>query len=233
MSINLKAKETLLHIGGQKGKYRFIMQADTYNTLTEKKIFAEAALRSGLSKSFIKASWEAIGDVVSTWATEGHSVPIPGLGHMRFGIRASSVENVEDVSAKLITSRRIIFNPSVYIKQELANTRIFITCYDRNGKVISTVTSTDTDDVEDGNEENNSGNSGSATGGGTNTGGQDAEPTMYRITFKFSDDTEDDREYAEGATIDYPTPTSGYKWPDSKPNVMPAQDVTVTEVAIG
>ena len=29
--------------------------------------------------------------VIKAWATEGHSVAIPGLGTMRFGLRAKSV----------------------------------------------------------------------------------------------------------------------------------------------
>ena len=40
------------------------------------------------------------------------------------------------VSSNLITTRKIIFTPSVDIKQELRNTAINITCYDRDGKVV-------------------------------------------------------------------------------------------------
>lgn len=149
MSIKVKAKKTTLQIGELKGKNRFILQAETYNTLSESKVVKEASLRSGLSRGVIKSAWDAIGDVVSSWATEGHSVAIPGLGHMRFGIRATAVEKVEDVSAKLITTRRVIFVPSVAIKQELANTNISITCYDSDGKVITNVNSDDNKEVED------------------------------------------------------------------------------------
>ena len=42
----------------------------------------------------------------------------------------------------LITSRRIIFTPSVDLKDELATTGILITCYDRTGKEVKRVTST-------------------------------------------------------------------------------------------
>ena len=181
--INIKAQKTLLHVGNQAGKERFVMMAQTYNTLSESKVISEAALRTGMSKQVVRACWEGCAEIISAWATEGHSIPIPGLGHMRFGIRATSVEKVEDVSTKLITSRRVIFIPSVAIKDELAKTSIAITCYDRDGKKIKTVTSTDKDDIEedDGsttttgsgsdNGSNGTGSSTDGNNGGTNTGG--------------------------------------------------------------
>ena len=67
---------------------------------------------------------------------------------MRFGLRSKSVENVNDVKASLITSRRIIFIPSVDLKDELAKTAVQITCYDRNGELVKRVT-TDAGEVED------------------------------------------------------------------------------------
>ena len=177
--INIKAQKTMLHIGNQAGKERFVMMAQTYNTLSESKVISEAALRTGMSKQVVRACWEGCAEIISAWATEGHSIPIPGLGHMRFGIRATSVEKVEDVSTKLITSRRVIFTPSVAIKDELAKTSISITCYDKDGKKIKTVTSTDSDDIEvdDGSTATTDGNSGGSdttTGsdsGSTGTGG--------------------------------------------------------------
>ena len=53
------------------------------------------------------------------------------------------------VKAGLVTSRRIIFTPAVDLKDELANTAIQITCYDRDGKEVKRVTSGDSGDVED------------------------------------------------------------------------------------
>ena len=97
----------------------------------------------------MQACWDAAGEVIKAWATEGHSVALPGLGIMRFGLRAKSVEKVDEVKAGLITSRRIIFTPAVELKDELADTAIQITCYDRDGKEVKRVTSTDSGDIED------------------------------------------------------------------------------------
>ncbi len=54
--------------------------------------------------------------MLRTWATEGHSVPLPGLGTMRFGVRSKAVEKLEDVKANLISVRRIVFTPSVEVR---------------------------------------------------------------------------------------------------------------------
>ena len=97
-------------------------------------------------------------------------------------LKVKAVENVNDVKAGLIESRRIIFTPSVDLKDELANTAIQITCIDRNGKEVKRVTST-SGDVEDPENENGSGNgssTGSETGGGSTEtgGGSDIPPVI-------------------------------------------------------
>ena len=117
----------------------------------------------------MKACWDAAGEVIKAWATEGHAVALPGLGSMRFGLRSKSVEKVEDVKTGLITSRRIIFTPSVDLKDELANTGILITCYDRDGKEVKRVTSTsgEVEDPENGSTENGSTENGGSTSGGS------------------------------------------------------------------
>ena len=139
----------------------------------------EAALRSGVSKGVMQACWDAAGEVIKAWATEGHSVAIPGLGTMRFGLRAKSVATVNEVKAGLITSRRIIFTPNTELREELADTAVQITCFDRTGKEVKRVTSTDDGIVED--YENNPSASpnpsqgGENNAGGGNTGGDDEQ----------------------------------------------------------
>ena len=149
MALKVKAVERLLKFDKESaGKYRYVMKADLYTSLTQAKVIKEAALRSGVSQGVMKACWDAAGEVIKAWATEGHSVALPGLGTMRFGLRSKAVEKVEDVKTSLIESRRIIFTPSVDLKDELANTAIQITCIDRNGNEVKRVTST-SGEVED------------------------------------------------------------------------------------
>ena len=163
MALKVKAQEKLQKIGTYAGKYRYIMMPELYSNLSQEKVIREAALRSGVSKGVMQACWDAAGEVIKAWATEGHSVALPGLGTMRFGLRAKSVEKVDEVKAGLITSRRIIFTPSVDLKDELASTAVQITCYDRDGKEVKRVTST-SGEVED---PENSNQGGDNQGGGS------------------------------------------------------------------
>ena len=174
MAIKVIAQLREVKLGKNPGK-KFVMRPDLYVPIAEKKVFQEAATHSGISAGVIKAAWDAAGEVIRTWATEGHSIPLPGLGTMRFGVRSKAVEKLEDVKANLISVRRIIFTPNVDVKEELQNTSIQITCLDEDGNVLKRVTSGDSGDIED-NENNENGGStengnGSGSGSGSNTGG--------------------------------------------------------------
>ena len=178
MALKVKAKEQYQNIGKYAGKYRYVMMPELYTALAQDKVIKEAALRSGVSRGVMQACWDAAGEVIKAWATEGHSVALPGLGTMRFGLRAKSVEKVDEVKAGLISSRRIIFTPTSELKEELAKTAVQITCYDRTGKEVKRVTSADDGTVED-NEQTPGSDTGSNTGGNTqggdNTGGDNTQ----------------------------------------------------------
>ena len=149
MALKVKAREKLQKIGAFAGEYRYVMMPELYTPLSQEKVIKEAALRSGVTEGVMQACWDGAGKVIKAWATEGHSVALPGLGTMRFGLRAKSVGKVEDVKAGLITTRRIIFTPAQDLKDELKDTAIQITCYDRNGEEVKRVTSSDPGTVED------------------------------------------------------------------------------------
>ena len=185
MALKVKAVERLLKFTKDEndpGVYRYMMKPEMYSTLSQSKVIREAALRSGVSQGVMKACWDAAGEVIKAWATEGHAVALPGLGTMRFGLRSKSVEKVEDVKTGLIKSRRIIFTPSVDLKDELAATSIMITCYDRNGNEVKRVTST-SGEVEDNEDNENGSSTGSETGenggseNGENGGGETPTPS--------------------------------------------------------
>ena len=176
MAIKVIAQRREVKLGKNPGK-KFVMRPDLYSPIQEKKVFAEASTHSGIPAGVIKAAWDAAGEVIRTWATEGHSVPLPGLGTMRFGVRSKAVENLEDVKTGLISTRRIIFTPNVDVKDELKNTSIQITCLDEDGNVLKRVTSGDSGEIEDpengGSNENQNGSNENQNenGGGSNGGG--------------------------------------------------------------
>ena len=200
-----------MQVGIHTGKYRFVLRPEMYSTLTEKKVVEEAAIRSGVSRGVMQAAWDALAAVLQAWATEGHSVAVPGLGTMRFGIKGSSVANVNDVQTSLITTRKVVFTPSVDIKQALKSTSVAITCYDRDGNVIKRVSS----------------GSGDIEGEGDYTVSLSCNPEHGTVTGAGN--------YAAGATATIKaTPKSGYsfeKWSDGNTNatrsIVVNEDITL------
>ena len=215
MAIKVIAQRRNVKLGKNPGM-KFVMRPDLYIPIAEKKVFSEASTHSGISAGVIKAAWDAAGEVLRTWATEGHSVPLPGLGTMRFGVRSKAVEELEDVKTKLIKVRRIIFTPSVEVKDELKNTSIQITCLDEEGNVLKRVTSGDSGDIEDnentGENENENEGEGSQNGSqnenqNENQGGSQNQTGNYALTISKSGtgtstvkDAED-QDIASGAEI--------------------------------
>ena len=172
MTLKVKAVEKLIKFSkDDPGKYRYVMSPELYIALSQDKVIREAALRSGVSKGVMQACWDAAGEVIKAWATEGHSVALPGLGTMRFGLRAKAVEKLEDVKSSLISTRRIVFTPTVDLKEELKDTAIQITCIDEQGNVLKRVTSGDSGDIEDPEAE------GGSTGGSSSSGGNASGPS--------------------------------------------------------
>ena len=223
MALKVKAVEKNIKFEkNSEGVWRYVMQPDLYIALSQAKVIREAALRSGVSQGVMKACWDAAGEVIKAWATEGHSVALPGLGTMRFGLRAKSVEDVNKVKTGLIKTRRIIFTPSQDLKDELADTAIQITCYDRNGNIVKRVTSADAGEVEDtendeneqngeqngtGSENGSGSEQGSGSGNGSSTGSETAsvETPVISGETPFDESTEVTISGPDGAEIRYTT----------------------------
>ena len=220
--IHIKAKQQNVSFEKNVEKLAFVLSTHLYNTLDTDKVIEEAAKRSGMSEGVIKAAWDAAGEVIRTWATEGHNVPLPGLGSMRFSVRSKSVQNIEDVKTSLITARRVIFTPSKEVKDELQETKISITCYDKDGNIVKRVTSTDTNDVEDPEGGDDNGGSGNGTTNSTNdtnsgnSGSQNSQSSLEAPVISgenpFAESTEVSMSGPDGAeiryTVDGQTPTS-------------------------
>ena len=221
MALKVKAIEKKIKFSKtDEGVWRYVMSPELYTPLSQAKVIKEAALRSGVSRGVMQACWDAAGEVIKAWATEGHSVALPGLGTMRFGLRSKAVENVNDVKTSLISSRRIIFTPSVDLKDELANTAIQITCYDRNGEEVKRVTSTSGEVEEDESltpdpspngegSDNQGGGNGGNSGGGSNSGSGSQNQTLTTPTISgnttFTESTQVSMSGPDGAEIHYTT----------------------------
>lgn len=103
MGIKVKAIERNVNFtkkeNGEKAdpRYLFVMQPELYSKLADNKVIAQAALNCGMPPAAMESCVKAYTKAVADWATEGHSIPIPGLGTLRFGVRSKAVEDVTDV----------------------------------------------------------------------------------------------------------------------------------------
>ena len=173
IQINAKQQKLLFTQNENDARYMYVMHVNQYSKLNENKVLDEASAHSGIGKGALKGAWDAIGDVISTWVTEGHSVTIPGLGTIRFSVQAKAVEDVNDVAKNLITSRKVVFTPNTAILAALKATGVQITCIDKNGKVVKRVQD-DASNEEIVDDNNNGSNSGGNSGGGDNNGGSNS-----------------------------------------------------------
>ena len=186
--IQINAKQQKLQfVKNGPAEYRYVMHVNQYSKLSESKVLDEACAHSGIGRGALKGAWDAIGDVIRSWVTEGHSVTIPGLGTIRFSVQAKSVTDVNDVAKNLITSRKVVFTPTSNILATLKATSVQITCIDKDGNVVKRVQDDTSNETLDDGEENgggaaspggsngSSGSSGSSdpdnTGGGDDNGG--------------------------------------------------------------
>ena len=175
--IQINARQQKLKFDKQsEGTYMYVMHVNQYSKLSANKVLDEACAHSGIGKGALKGAWDAIGDVIRSWVTEGHSVCIPGLGTIRFSVQAKAVADVEDVAKKLITSRKVVFTPDTEIIAALKATGVQITCIDKDGNIVKRVQDDASNEtVEDGENQSGSGsNTGdnNGGGGGNNGGGQ-------------------------------------------------------------
>ena len=212
MALKVKAKEREFKVGKYAGEYRYVMAPELYSALSQDKVIREAALRSGVSEGVMKACWDAAGEVIKAWCVEGHSVALPGIGTMRFGLSAKSVADVNKVKADLITTRRIVFTPAVELKDELKNTSVIITCYDRDGNEVKRVTSADDGTVEEPDNttetgENDGGNTSGSNSGNSGSGSvtQSVSAPTFSGNTQFTESTQVSMSGPAGAEIRYTT----------------------------
>ena len=206
--INIKAQQTVVKFNKDEndpGQLLYVMRPETYSRLAENKVISEAAVRSGIQRGALKGAWDAIGEVIKAWVTEGHSVAIHGLGSLRFSMNADAVADVNDVAKSLIRSRKVVFTPSVDIKNELKQTKVSISCYDVNGNEVKRVTDdTDNEEVEGGENQNQTQNENHNGGSGSGSQTTLTAPTIGG-TSPFAESTQVTISGPSGAEIRYTT----------------------------
>ena len=100
-------------------KEGYVSRVKTYSTLTGDEFIELAALNSGINESQLSAAMAAIKQQFQNFLVRGYAVTIPGVGIFRLGVNAKMVDKEEDVSAKQIYRRKIIFCANTKLKSIL------------------------------------------------------------------------------------------------------------------
>ncbi len=184
MAIRVRGLRRKLNVGNKN--YAYTLYPDNYGMLDKSKMIEEAALRSGMSKGVMQACWDAAGEVIKAWITEGHSVPIPGLGSMRIGLRARSAAELKDVNTELILRRRILFTPSIEIKRKINEMGVYISeVRDENGVLVYPLPNNKPNGGNPDNKPNGGGDNTPSGGGGNNPNGG-GDNTQAKKTLKIN-----------------------------------------------
>ena len=136
MALNINSKQTKIKVGKHKGEDMFVMRVDHYNTIDAEKIIQYASDTYNIPRGVMRASWEALGQAITSWVLESHIVEVPGLGNIRAEVRAKAQSDATDVSADDIFRRHLLLTPTKEIKNALNSTPINITCFDKDGNEV-------------------------------------------------------------------------------------------------
>ena len=100
-------------------KEGYVSRVKTYSTISGDEFISLAALNSGINESQLAAAMAAVKQQFQNFLVRGHAVTIPGVGIFRLGVNAKMVDKEEDVSAKQIYRRKIIFRACSKIRSLL------------------------------------------------------------------------------------------------------------------
>ena len=90
MSLYITSNQTAVKLGPHKGEEMYVMKVNHYSTLGAEKIIGYASGTSNIPKAVLRASWEALGQAITSWVLEGHIVEVLGLGNIRAEVRAKA-----------------------------------------------------------------------------------------------------------------------------------------------
>lgn len=83
---------------------------------------------------------EGIFKQIEEMLLNGHSIKQPNLGTLRFSLSAKARKTVEEAGATAVYRRRIIFTPSVHLKEAIRSTSLNVV------QVNETITPPEEDD---------------------------------------------------------------------------------------
>ena len=97
-------------------KEGYVSRVKTYSTLSGDEFIELAAKNSGVNESQLSAAMATIKQQFENFLVRGFAVTIPGVGIFRIGVNSKMVDKAEDVSAKQIYRRKILFRANTKLK---------------------------------------------------------------------------------------------------------------------
>lgn len=101
------------------GTQLYVTKPVTYSLISERDLVNHASEDSGVPKAMMRAAFDAIMLQVKELLLNGHSIQLGNLGTMRFSIRCKACDDPRDISVNNVKTRRIVFTPSVEMKNEI------------------------------------------------------------------------------------------------------------------
>lgn len=111
-------------VGVMNNKEMYVAHPVRYTQIGEHQLIDMAAKDSGLSEAQVAAALYALEVQIEELLLEGHSVDFGVLGSFRVLMDCKAKEFREDMNARCITRRRILYRPSSRIKTKLNNARV-------------------------------------------------------------------------------------------------------------
>jgi predicted histone-like DNA-binding protein len=91
--------------------------------ITKAELSKEIVAVSSLSRGDVSNTIESLIDVFPKYLLMPKSISLGDFGTLRISFSSEGVENPEDFNTNMISNVKIIFTPSVELKQQIANIR--------------------------------------------------------------------------------------------------------------
>lgn len=102
------------------GAVRAVTSKETYSTIPSDLLVARVAQTANIKENTVRAAVLGVKEAIRYFVMNGHSVNLGKFGHLRVGVSAQSVAQAKQVSAELIKSLTINYQPSTDVKKALA-----------------------------------------------------------------------------------------------------------------
>ena len=120
----LKVKIHKQKVSVKNGEEMYVAHLKSYTRMPKEEVIRVISENQGISKANVAASFYALADTFKQFLLEGHVVDLGPLGTFRASISCTAEKNLNDLSPKNITRRRIIYHPSPELMEALYDAKI-------------------------------------------------------------------------------------------------------------